>query len=56
MCPTPTPASPALPPDGYCNSRVAQFDASGKWVRDFTLPEGRELPMLVPHRWGVCPG
>lgn len=37
--------------DGYCNSRVAQFDAKGKWVRDFTVPEGQGQPLLVPHRW-----
>ncbi|KAI7845909.1 hypothetical protein COHA_000641, partial [Chlorella ohadii] len=35
--------------DGYCNSRVVQFDAKGKWVRDFTVPEGQGQPLLVPH-------
>jgi hypothetical protein len=42
-----------LPPvDGYCNSRVAEFDASGAWVRDFKLPEEPEQrqALELPHR------
>lgn len=46
--PRPTPRHAA---DGYCRSRVAQFDAAGKWVRDFTVPKGQGPELLVPHRW-----
>ena len=40
--------------DGYCNSRVAEFDASGAWVRDYKLPDEPELrqALELPHRWG----
>ena len=34
--------------DGYCNSRVARFNASGAWQRDYSMPEG-EGAMGVPH-------
>lgn len=35
--------------DGYCNSRVAEFDANGTWQRDYTLPMRGERQMQVPH-------
>ncbi|KAL4457726.1 hypothetical protein ABPG75_012591 [Micractinium tetrahymenae] len=35
--------------DGYCNSRVAEFDANGTWVQDYRLPQRGELPMFVAH-------
>ena len=37
--------------DGYCNSRVAEFDGNGTWVRDYQTPQRREDQMEVPHRW-----
>lgn len=49
--PTHHPRLHRRPADGYCNSRVAQFHATGTWVRDFTVPTGKGQPMLVPHRW-----
>lgn len=45
------PPQPHRAADGYCRSRVAQFDAGGKWVRDFTVPKGQGPELLVPHRW-----
>ncbi|KAL4858006.1 Peptidyl-glycine alpha-amidating monooxygenase A [Chlorella vulgaris] len=35
--------------DGYCNSRVAEFDANGTWQRDYMLPMRGEVQMQVPH-------
>ena len=36
--------------DGYCNSRVAEFGADGRWVFDYKLPARGEAQMEVPHR------
>ncbi|PSC71645.1 peptidyl-glycine alpha-amidating monooxygenase [Micractinium conductrix] len=35
--------------DGYCNSRVAEFGADGRWVFDYKLPARGEAQMEVPH-------
>ncbi|KAL4442992.1 hypothetical protein ABPG77_008483 [Micractinium sp. CCAP 211/92] len=35
--------------DGYCNSRVAEFDANGTWVRDYRVPQTATLPIFVAH-------
>ncbi len=34
--------------DGYCNARVAVFDASGKHVKDLMV-EGKQGGLVVPH-------
>lgn len=34
--------------DGYCNSRIVKFDAKGKYLNEYTMPEG-ETPLAIPH-------
>ena len=35
--------------DGYCNARLVQFDADGKFVREFSIPDDEKDPLVIPH-------
>ena len=34
--------------DGYCNSRIVKFDSRGKFLKEYSMPEG-EKALSIPH-------
>ena len=34
--------------DGYCNSRIVKFDASGNYLNEYKMPENEEQ-LTIPH-------
>lgn len=34
--------------DGYCNARIVKFDSKGKFLKEYTMPEGQQQ-LAIPH-------
>ncbi|CAF4574327.1 unnamed protein product [Rotaria sp. Silwood2] len=34
--------------DGYCNARIVKFDSKGKFLKEYSMPEG-EQQLIIPH-------